>query len=336
MEKKRRDYWSEIRGIALGHRSREIMLFLFFLGVSFGFWLLQTLNETFEAEINIPLELTNVPDNIVITTQPPSVLVASVRDKGTSLRRFHRQRDRKPIELDFRKRDDGALSGRVLLSYQDLSRIVQDYLNESTAHLLTLKPDTVEYYFCRGLPVKLAVWQCGEVTTAQQNYLQGVSFSPDSVNVYAPVSVLDTMRYAYTKSVELNSLTENVTCNVDLKSMKGVKYEPEVVEMTVLVGYYTEKTVEVPIRGINFPGDKGLRTFPSKARLPFRVESSKYKSITSASFVLGVTYEELLENTHSKFRLYLKSLPEGVSNVRISPSEVDYLIEHIATEEVTQ
>ena len=47
--------------------------------------------------------------------------------------------------------------------------------------------------------------------------------------------------------------------------------------------------------------------------------------------MLATTYEELLENTESsKLSLHLKSMPAGVSNARISPKEVDYLIEQVA------
>ena len=83
----------------------------------------------------------------------------------------------------------------------------------------------------------------------------------------------------------------------------------------------------MPIIGLNFPGDKVLRTFPSKARVTFRVGSSQFSRYTADNFVLAATYEELLQNPSIKYRLHLKSLPEGVSNVRIVPQEVDYLIE---------
>ena len=41
----------------------------------------------------------------------------------------------------------------------------------------------------------------------------------------------------------------------------------------------------------------------------------------------------LLRNPGPKYRLHLKSLPPGVSNVRISPQEVDYLIENVASDD---
>ena len=138
---------------------------------------------------------------------------------------------------------------------------------------------------------------------------------------------LDTMQYAYTQVVNLSGLKENVVQNISFRRMKGVEYEPNRAEMTVYVGYYAEKTVEVPIIGLNFPGDKELRTFPSRAKVTFRVESGQYQRITADNFVLAITYEELLQNPSDKYRLHLKSLPEGVTNARISPREVDYLIE---------
>lgn len=328
-----KSYWSRVIDALWGHRSREILVFLFFLCVSFGFWLLQTLNESFETEIRVPLVLSDIPDNVVVTTEPPAQLVVTLRDRGTSLMRFFRERERMPLELDFRKRDDGALNARVLLTSSELMRTVQAHFNGATAHILSVKPDTVEYYYNRGLPVRLAVKACGEISTSPQNYLQGISFSPDSVSVYAPTAILDTMMHAYTQPLDMTGLTENASATVSLRGMKGVKYEPETVGLTALVGYYTEKTVEVPIKGLNFPADKELRTFPSSVRVTFRVGSSMYQKVTSDNFVIAPTYEELLQNPYSKYRPHLRSMPDGVSNVRISPIEVDYLIEHVITED---
>lgn len=333
MDNEARAYWTRVKGVLLGYGSRELLVFAFFLCISFGFWLLQTLNETFETEVRVPLVLSNIPENVVITTEPPTELLITLRDRGTSLMRFFRDRERAPIELDFKKRDTGALNARVTVTPSELLRTVQAYFNGSAAHILSVKPDTLEYYYSRGLPVKLAVRACGEVSSAPQNYIQGISCSPDSVAVYAPSAVLDTMMYAYTQPLDMTGMTENATNIVALRGMKGVKYEPEEVELTVLVGYYTEKTVEVPIKGVNFPADKELRTFPSSVRVTFRVGSSMYQKITSDNFVIAPTYEELLRNPLPKYRPHLKSMPDGVANVRITPPEVDYLIEHVINED---
>lgn len=318
--------WVRIRNIFFGKKSHEVFVFLFFFVVSSGFWLLQTLNETFEMEISVPLALKNVPENVHITTDLPPEVHITIRDRGTTLLRFFRYTVQNAIEVDFEKYDAGLTNGRVQVPLTDVQRMIQSQLGVSS-HINAIRPDTLEYYYNRGVARKLPIKICGNIDASPQNYIQAMKLSKDSVLVYAPNSVLDTMQYAYTQVVSLSGLKENVVQNISFRRMKGVEYEPNRVEMTVYVGYYAEKTVEVPIIGLNFPGDKELRTFPSRAKVTFRVESGQYQRITADNFVLAITYEELLQNPSDKYRLHLKSLPEGVTNARISPREVDYLIE---------
>jgi hypothetical protein len=318
--------WVRIRNIFFGKKSHEFFVFLFFFVVSAGFWLLQTLNETFETEISVPLALKNVPEKVHVTTNLPSQIHVTIRDRGTTLIRFFRYSVQNALEVDFEKYDAGLSNARVQVPITDVQRMIHSQLGV-TSHVIAVRPDTLEYYYNRGIARRLPVKVCGSISASPQNYIQSMNISEDSVLVYAPNNVLDTMQYAYTQAVNLLGLKENVTQNVSFRRMKGVEYVPSMVEMTTFVGYYAEKTVEVPIIGLNFPGDKELRTFPSRAKVTFRVESGQYQRITSDNFVLAITYEELLQNPSDKYRLHLKSLPEGVTNARISPQEVDYLIE---------
>ena len=318
--------WVKIKSLLFGKKSHDFFVFLFFFVVSSGFWLLQTLNETFESEISIPLELKNVPENVHITTGLPPQLNITIKERGTTLLRFFRYSVHNAIEVDFDKYDAGLTNARVQVPTVDVQRLIQKQLGV-TSHITSMRPDTLEYYYNRGVARRLPVKICGSISASPQNYIQSITLSEDSVMVYAPNAVLDTMQYAYSQAVNLSGMKENSVHNVSFRRMKGVEYEPNTVQMTAHVGYYAEKTVEVPIIGLNFPGDKELRTFPSKAKVTFRVESGRYQRITAENFVLAITYEELLQNPTDKYRLHLKSLPEGVTNARISPREVDYLIE---------
>lgn len=318
--------WVKIKSLLFGKKSHDFFVFLFFFVVSSGFWLLQTLNETFETEISIPLELKNVPENVHITTGLPPQVNITIKERGTTLLRFFRYSVHNAIEVDFDKYDAGLTNARVQVPTVDVQRLIQKQLGV-TSHITSMRPDTLEYYYNRGVARRLPVKICGSISASPQNYIQSITLSEDSVMVYAPNAVLDTMQYAYSQAVNLSGMKENSVHNVSFRRMKGVEYEPNTVQMTAHVGYYAEKTVEVPIIGLNFPGDKELRTFPSKAKVTFRVESGRYQRITAENFVLAITYEELLQNPTDKYRLHLKSLPEGVTNARISPREVDYLIE---------
>ena len=59
---------------------------------------------------------------------------------------------------------------------------------------------------------------------------------------------------------------------------------------------------------------------------------SIYRKINAEDFTLVVNYEDLLKETDGNVHLYLKSIPVGVSHVRIVPNQVDFLIEDIVDE----
>lgn len=319
-------YWRKTRDFLDSSRSREFLVFLFFLAISATFWCLQALNESTEVDVYAPLRLVNVPQNVTITTELPDHISARLTDRGTNLIRFvgHRQLD--TIRVDFANYDNGLISSRIQLSASDIQQTILSHTLPST-HIIALRPDTLEFYYSRGQRHKLPVQVSGSITTSPQNYITQISTYPDSVWVYASSNVLDTMKAAYTQAVSLTDLTDNATQRIRLQSHRGVKYEPSQVSVQVNVDYYTEKSIQVPIIGLNFPADKQLVTFPAIATITFRVGAAQYNQISAESFVLAPTYEELLENEPVKYRLHLRSIPDGVSNVRITPSEVDYLIE---------
>jgi len=314
-----------------GTKSHELLVFCFFLAVSFGFWLLQALNETLEREIQVKLVLDNVPADVVIIDSLPASVSVVLRDRGLDLARHSFSSLFRPnqLKIDFTKFETGQNDAEVKIQTTDMQRMLGRFFMAST-RVESFRPDTLSFSYNHGLSRVLPVRLAGSVKASQQSYIQSIRLEPDSVRVYAPSGILDTMRAVYSEAFQLEGLHEAGKYQVGLRKQKLLKYDPEQICIKVGVGYYTEKTVRVPILGLNFPADKKLRTFPAQASVTFRVESGRYHHVSSEDFVLATTYEELLKNEEgSKLLLHLRTIPEGVSNVRISPQEVDYLIEKV-------
>ena len=319
----------------LGPKSHELLVFCFFLAVSFGFWLLQALNDTLEREVQVHLQLDNVPPDVVIIDSLPATISVTLQNKGLTLARHSISSLFRPnrVKVDFTKFDTGKSEAEVFISPVDMGRMLRNLFVASTK-IQAIRPDTIRFAYNHGLSRTLPVKLTGTFRASPQNYIQTIRIEPDSVKVYAPEAALAKMDAAYSETFALEDLHDPGTYRIDLRKQKLLKYEPAQVNVYVGVGYYTEKTVQVPVIGLNFPAEKKLRTFPAKVAVTFRVESARYQRITADNFVLATTYEELLQNTeNSKLPLHFKTLPEGVSNVRISPQEVDYLIEQVAMEE---
>ena len=317
----------KIKDFLLSDKSREFLIFLFFFLIAGGFWLLQTLNNDYEAEFSIPVRVKDLPNNVVLTSEPPSELRVRVKDKGTVLLNYMLGKSFYPVSLDFS--DYKAVDNHVRIYASQFEKKVLSQLNVST-RLLSMKPDTLEYIYATGMSKLVPVRLSGTVGAGRQYYLSDTIFKPDSVLAYAPEGVLDTITAAYTQPVKQENVSDTLRQQVSLLARRGVKFVPASIEMILPVDIYTEKTVEVPLHGVNFPADKVLRAFPSKVQVTFQVGLSRFREITADDFHINVSYEELLRLGSDKYTVKLRNIPDGVKQVRFNPEQVDFLIEQIS------
>jgi YbbR-like protein. len=310
-------------------KGREFLIFLFFVFVAGAFWLLQTLNDEYETDFSVPVRLKNVPDNIVLTSEPASNLRIRVKDKGTVLLNYVLSKNFFPVILDFNDYRNNNNQIRVLSP--DYGREVTRQLNSST-RLLSVTPDTLEYIYATGdskiVPVKFR----GKAVAGREYYLTDTIFSPDTVRVYAPLSILDTIKTAYIHNVYFENISDTLRTEVAIAPIKGAKFVPNVSQLTLPVDIYTEKTVEVPIYGADFPPDKVLRTFPSKVQVTFKLGMSQYKQVTSDFLYINISYKELIQLGTDKYSVELDNMPQGLSVIRIVPPQIDFLIEQAAAQ----
>ena len=165
----------EVKDFLLSDKSREFFIFLFFFFVAGGFWLLQTLNNDYEADFSIPVRLKGVPNNVVITSEPASELRIKVKDKGTVLLNYMLGKSFYPVILDYA--DYKGVDNQVRIYPSQFEKKVLNQLNAST-RLLSMKPDTLEYIYSTGasklVPVKLR----GTLSAGREYYLSDTIFSP--------------------------------------------------------------------------------------------------------------------------------------------------------------
>ena len=318
----------KIRNFLLSKKSREFLIFLFFAFVSFCFWLLQVLNDDYETELTISLRMKNVPENVVLTSELPSDLKVGVKDRGTVLFNYIVGQTFYPLTIDFEEYIEKGSQVRILSS--SLSKRIASQLNQSTK-IQTIKPDTLEYIYTKGVGKKLPVKFRGEVKAQRQYYIADTIFSPDSVMAFAPREILDTMTAAYTELLEKEEVSDTLRQQLRLMPVRGARFTPSQSDVTFLVDVFAEKTVEVPVQGINFPDDKLLRTFPSKVNVTFQIGLSQFKSITAEDFTVVVDYLQIQESKNDKCRPALLRSPENVNHVRVSPQAIDYIIEQKVT-----
>lgn len=332
-EEKQQNAQGKIRNFLFRIVNKEFLIFLFFLALSGGFWLLMTLNETFEKELIFEVKLTNVPKNVVITNELTDSVKVTVRDKGYMIGAYLTGKSLRPVTFNFNNYADGK--GRGVISVTDVSKMVYQQLYKSTK-VVSVKAGNLEFYYNYGKHKKLPVRLNGNVLPGGSYYLSHIDFQPDSVTVYATQNLLDSIQFLYTEPQSIANITDTLIVNVKLKKILGVKMIPENVKMLIYPDILTEETVEVPITAENMPEDKVLRTFPQKVPVRFVVGANRLrtmpknldsKGLLPNGFRLIVDYNEIIGHPSEKCRLYLRATPAGVRNARPEVSEVDYLIE---------
>ena len=320
-----------VKAFLLSKRSREALVFIFFVVISAGFWLMQTLNETYDIEVEYPLQLVNVDEGTVITSDLPETVHVTLRDKGTSLLHYYFVRHKPAVTIDFASHDKGVSFGRVGVTHSEVQKQLLQLI-EPSSRIVGLRPDTLEYYFSRGGKKRVPIVFRGSVQVDHLYYLADVRCEPDSVTVWGEEHFLDSLTEVATVVTNLSGLKATTMRKVALLPMRGAKFDPPEVTLTAEVDIYTTKTVQVPIVGTNFPGGLSLRTFPATASITFRVGAKDFQKYEAENFVLTTTYEELLALPDSMLHLQLRSVPEGVSQIRIQPENMQFLIEQTEEE----
>lgn len=310
--------------------NRQTLIFLFFLALSTTFWLFQALNETYEREFDVKLELRNVPSNVVVTTELPGTVRVTLRDKGSALLTYRYTQRLTPVVIDFATYSN--VLGHVIVPNADITRQIASQLLPST-QMVSAKPDTLEFYYNYGLCKRVPVVVQGTISANKLFTLSNSLLSREYVTVYASKEQLDTITGAYTRPVNLRNLTDTARVRAEFAPVRGAKFTPKYVDLTFCVDRLVEKTVQVAVQQVNFPASKQLRTFPATVNITFQVGMGQYRSITSDNFVLVVNYEDLLKNKGNTCHLSLKTIPTGVSHVRITPQDVEYIIEEIGDDD---
>ena len=316
-----RNILKTVRNFLFSGLNKEFLIFLFFLALSGAFWLMMTLNETMEREFKIPVRLSGVPRNAVVTGELPDTVRVTVRDKGFTLVTY----DFRPLVFRFSNYADED-EGKGVIPLTDVQKQVLSQMYGSSK-LLQVKPGAFDFYFTYGTSKKVPVVFRGKITTNKSYYLAHTEFYPSMVTVYANKQQLDKLQTVEIEPFNYRNLQDTIRQAVKIRKIRGVKIVPPTVRLSVYPDVLTEETIDVPITAINMPPGMVLRTFPSKVTVRFTIGASLFRTIKPNLFKVVVDYEELAANPSDKCTLQLRSVPRSVSKASLEIDRVDYLLE---------
>lgn len=325
----RRNLWQVIRDFLFSKANREFLIFLFFLALAGLFWLFLNLNETYEKEFAIPVTITDVPKNVMLTSDETDTVKITIRDKGTILATYMYGKALPHVRINYKNyaRNDGT----GIIHMGELQKFIRQQL-ASSSKVTNVKPDKLVFYYNFGDKKRVPVRWSGRVIPEQLFFISRVEYQPDSVTVYAPKEKLDSINMIYTEQLNYVNFRDTLQVNCRLMKQTGVKTVPEEISIRFYTDVLTEESIDgVPVQGINMPPGKILRTFPTKVKVRFVTGANVFRNLHPEDFTVVADYNDLISNPSEKCRIYLKDSPSGISRARLDISHVDYLIEEEGT-----
>lgn len=320
----------QVRNFLLRIINKEFLIFLLFLVLSGAFWTMTTFNEVWEKEIKIPIQIVNVPQNVVLTSDEVDTVRVILRDKGFVLVNYligGNDYEKLAIKADFNTYNRG--NGYGVVTAAEIQRLLYKQLASSTKIIQQQgKPEKSEFTYNYGQSKKIPVVYTGKVEPEELYFISNVTYSPDSVLVYASHKKLDSLECVYTKPIYITKAHDTLSVYTELRKMQGVKIMPNNVKVTFHTDILTETTInDIRIKGVNVPDGKIIRTFPSKVNVTFVSGAKNLKDIKASDFVVVVDYDDIIKHPSDKCTLHLVRQPHEVQKVRLSMKSVDYLIE---------
>ena len=282
------------------------------------------MSDTYEASIPFTVELQNVPQEIRVTSPPPGQVTISFGGKGTALWRVKTGSRKRLIGLDCTQFSMGQ--GRASYYTQNLKDTLSGVLPSSVT-IRQIEPDSITFRYMVQRAVVLPVRYGGSFDSHDQYSLERVIFEPDSVMALIPIDKSGIYDAVYVSVGNLSLTTDTINLKTTLRPLTDVILETSEVHMTVVSQQFTEKSIEVPVTGVNFPDGVTLRAFPSRVPLIFWVKMADFEQVTADDFRVVIDYNDIEGRDVDRAELHIYSQPANVTNVRLQIPDVGFLME---------
>ena len=312
-----------IKRISRTEQGREILTFLGFVVLATGIWFILAINDNREDVVQIPIELTNLPEEAVLLQDMPSHVEARIRDKGAALLSYEIN-GIKPIKIDFQRHNNQK--DAITLSNSAIIEYTRRQLGATTS-INDIAPDSIRVtYTCdkgRRLPISINA----DITTSPFCTLSdSVYVTTDSVTLYGKASQTSRVDRLYTEDVVAHNIGDTTYMRVRILPPDGTRAIPDSVTIVIPVEEYTTKTLSVPIVIGGVPNGNTVMTFPSHVSITCNIPMSKYATTVSNDFLIGTTYSTIQEAPGAYAAIEILNAPQFVHNISLSTDSVEYVI----------
>jgi hypothetical protein len=227
------------------------------------------------------------------------------------------------LNRNFRKK------GEIILTSDQLSAKIRRYMHlKPTTMVLEILPDSIIVKYEKLSEATLPIQLLSGIELAPQYMLsQKIQLQPNIVKAFGPKRILDTLKNIQTEYLEVKNLNDTSSFLCKLKPIKFVRFAATETKVSFFVEQFTEKKVQIPVSSINCPSHLFIRSFPAVVNVTYTVGISRFNTMTNNDIELYLDYNDLKLVKLSKQKLKVKNNRSYISNIRIVPQEVEFILE---------
>jgi len=298
-----------------------------FLAISIllaGFiWFLTNLSKEYTGVISVPVVAQCNIDGYRSESANTVTVSARCRTEGFRLVREQSRRERKVVRVSFSRQD---LRRTGADEFSIMGGAKNSYVNQffgDGANVEAFITDTLRFVFPKENHKKVPV-EVPLSFSCRSQYMPSGPFkvTPDSVTVYAPDELLETIDKVTASRLVLSDLHESQHGVLRLNLRPAVRYSVEEVSYELPVTRYVELRTTVPMEVWNAPAGHSVQVYPAQATVFMRCIFPLHKDPLS-EFKLYIDYKDFSASMSGRCAPHTLRLPSGVLEYRVVPEVFD-------------
>jgi len=301
--------------------------FIVSLLIASFFWLLIKLSNPYDISYQFKVNYNNIPQQKILTGIIDSTVNIRIRAKGFVLLRLELMEDMENLNINLSQYNIGSTKQNIyFINTSEIMETIGNYLKIplSQVDISTLRLKFVmEDLYEKTVEVKSEV---NFQFAPQYNFYGNLTVIPSEIKIFGPKNIIDTIRFVTTEATELNNISLNINEYVDLKNPNAdqLHFSINRVKLEAIVEKFTESSVETQI---DLSGTKyNIKAFPNTVMVFFTVAQKDFGNVRKKLFRVIPNMKNIDILKENKLQLKLIEEPDFVSNIRLQPSEVEFLI----------
>ena len=298
------------------HRLSIILLsFAFALIV----WGSITLSDQFFASYDFKVGVINIPEGYVCGSTNPKDISVKVKAKGWQL--LNLSLSPSPEFLVSAKNDSG------LIKVDAYDQISENSWLGSTVNILDISPRNIALRVDKTVFKKLKILANTELKF-QSGYglATPIKIYPDSVLAAGPKSVIDSMRFIFTKPILLKSLDSKMNFTANLEDLNGFFFKENNVNLSLDVQRIVDNIFDgIKVEVENIPPDRDVVLIPNTISCSLRGGINIIGKVTPEQISATIEYKDVILDTLGALKPKI-TIPSNTKIIYTKPEELQYII----------